>query len=100
MNSEKALHLEPLLEKLYTREYMPTEGDIGLICQLARESLREDKIVLQLRLPVVVVGDVHGQFFDLLEIFRMAGRAPVACGERSTRTTCSWVTMWTVGSTL
>lgn len=26
--------------------------------------------------PVVVVGDTHGQFHDLLEIFKIAGPAP------------------------
>jgi hypothetical protein len=26
--------------------------------------------------PVVVVGDTHGQFHDLIEIFKIAGRAP------------------------
>jgi hypothetical protein len=28
------------------------------------------------RAPVVVVGDTHGQFHDLMEIFKIAGNAP------------------------
>lgn len=99
MNLEKAKQLDPLIEKLYTREYMPTEGDIELICRLARESLAKDPIVLQVSVPVVIVGDVHGQFFDLLEIFRMVGRAPVDWSEPSSRTTSSWATTWTAAST-
>ena len=29
-----------------------------------------------MRAPVVVVGDTHGQFHDLMEIFKIAGNAP------------------------
>ncbi|CAZ85736.1 unnamed protein product [Tuber melanosporum] len=32
--------------------------------------------VVQIMAPVTVVGDIHGQFFDMLEIFKIAGYCP------------------------
>jgi hypothetical protein len=43
----------------------------------AREVLRNEPKVLQISSPVIIVGDIHGQFFDLLEIFKIAGKPPV-----------------------
>jgi serine/threonine-protein phosphatase PPG1 len=37
--------------------------------------MRESNVV-HVRAPVTVVGDIHGQFFDLIEIFKIGGFCP------------------------
>lgn len=37
--------------------------------------MRESNVV-HVASPVTVVGDIHGQFHDLIEIFRIGGSAP------------------------
>lgn len=32
--------------------------------------------VVHIQAPVTVVGDIHGQFYDLLEIFKIGGFCP------------------------
>ena len=41
-----------------------------------RDLLSREPNVASVRAPVTIVGDTHGQFHDLVEIFRIAGRAP------------------------
>jgi hypothetical protein len=41
----------------------------------AREILVEESNVQPVRVPVVVCGDVHGQFHDLMELFRIGACA-------------------------
>jgi serine/threonine-protein phosphatase PPG1 len=52
------------------------ESVIEAICAKAKELLMKESNVVHISAPVTVVGDIHGQFFDLLEIFKIGGQCP------------------------
>ena len=47
-----------------------------LLCNRVRELLLEESNVHLVQSPVTVCGDIHGQFWDVLEIFRQGGEVP------------------------
>ena len=52
------------------------ERDLKLLCDKAKEYLLEESNVQPVCAPVTICGDIHGQFFDLLELFRTGGELP------------------------
>jgi hypothetical protein len=42
----------------------------------AREVFIKESNVQMVNAPVTLVGDLHGQFYDLLELFRIGGKPP------------------------
>lgn len=63
------------LAQLRECKYLP-EADIKALCELVRSILVEESNVQPVASPVAVCGDIHGQFYDLLELFRVGGEAP------------------------
>ena len=52
-------------------------ADRGGVCpHQAREVLNEESNVQTVRAPVIICGDIHAQFHDLMEIFRIGGPCP------------------------
>jgi serine/threonine-protein phosphatase 4 catalytic subunit len=49
------------------------ESEVKMLCTKAREILVEESNVQCVDSPVTICGDIHGQMFDLLELFRVGG---------------------------
>lgn len=69
--SELARHQETLLNGKAL-----TEKEIERLCHKAREILSREENVPSVPAPVTIVGDIHGQLYDLLELFKIGGQLP------------------------
>ncbi|CAE6952534.1 PP2A4 [Symbiodinium sp. KB8] len=53
-----------------------SEENVRKLTDRAREVFVAEPNVQPVRAPVTLVGDLHGQFYDLLELFRIGGKPP------------------------
>ena len=56
-----------------------SESEVSHICSMYREIAMEESNIHRIDPPVSIVGDLHGQFYDLLELFRVNGMPPDVC---------------------
>jgi serine/threonine-protein phosphatase 2A catalytic subunit len=63
------------LDLLYNLKPLPEE-DVKTLCLHARRILEKEENVHMVRSPVTLVGDIHGQWDDLIELFRIGGEVP------------------------
>lgn len=73
--------LEQLLEVRGNRsgkEVHLAEEDIMLLCVQSREVFVNQPTFLELETPIKIVGDIHGQYYDLLRIFEFCEFPPNA----------------------
>ncbi|KAI9651746.1 MAG: hypothetical protein M1831_000496 [Alyxoria varia] len=67
--------LDKAIEQLRACKPIP-EPQVREICYKARELLIEEGNVVGVDAPVTICGDIHGQFHDLMELFRVGGSIP------------------------
>jgi len=53
-----------------------SEAEVKMVCLRARDLMLQQPMLLELQAPIKIVGDVHGQFHDLLRIFEYGGFPP------------------------
>jgi len=53
-----------------------SENQVKDLCEKAKEILINEENVQHVSSPVTICGDVHGQFHDLLELFKVGGMCP------------------------
>jgi len=53
-----------------------SDVEVKWLCEKAKEILSSESNVVNVRSPVTVCGDLHGQFHDLLELFKIGGKPP------------------------
>ena len=55
-----------------------SQNEIIWLINQSKEIIANQSIFLELESPMNVCGDIHGQFYDLLKIFNVAGIPPTA----------------------
>lgn len=78
MARENNNDLDPELwiTKLQTQHDILPERLLKAACHRLKSILVDENNVQPVLLPVVICGDIHGQFFDLLELFNIGGKIP------------------------
>ena len=67
--------LDRQIEQLFDCKPL-TELEVRQLCEKAKEIFADEANVQPVQAPVTVCGDIHGQFHDLIELFRIGGKAP------------------------
>lgn len=68
-------NVEEVLRKIKKKEFIE-EMSVKQLCDKAKEVLAKEANVTRVETPVTVCGDIHGQYYDLLELFKIGGDAP------------------------
>lgn len=73
----KKTHMSGTSKRKQQRDKLPmTASEIKFVLAKARSIFLDQPNLLRLSPPVKIVGDIHGQFFDLIRIFNSCGYPP------------------------
>eukprot|EP01136_Pigoraptor_vietnamica_P040893 Opistho-1_new@1183 len=69
------MNIDEWIEIAKQCKYLP-ENDLKKLCDMVIEILVEESNVQPVSSPVTICGDIHGQFYDMEELFRTGGQVP------------------------
>jgi serine/threonine-protein phosphatase 2A catalytic subunit len=72
---EHLISADAQIEKLMQCK-MLTEAELIVMIDKCKEILEKEPNCVRVRAPVTICGDTHGQFYDLMELFKMGGQLP------------------------
>ena len=75
LNQAEVDELDSQIARILSMECLSEKECVGL-CEKAKQVLAAEPNVQPVRAPVTVCGDLHGQFYDLQELFRIGGSPP------------------------
>lgn len=86
LSAIKSIDIDDMIKRLLdaayggkvTKTVCLKNAEITAICQAAREVFLSQPALLELAPPVKIVGDIHGQYTDLIRMFEMCGFPPNA----------------------
>ena len=67
--------VDEILGKIKDNQFIE-ESSVKFLCDKAKEILAKESNLTRIDSPVTICGDIHGQFYDLLELFKIGGDAP------------------------
>ena len=86
MGNPKSIDLDDMIKRLLDAGYSAKitkavclkNAEITAICMAVKEVLLAQPALIELSAPVKIIGDVHGQYTDLIRMFEMCGFPPNA----------------------
>ncbi|KRF98218.1 serine/threonine-protein phosphatase beta isoform isoform X2 [Drosophila tropicalis] len=83
--SDFDLNVDSLIQRLLEmrscrtgKQVQMTEAEVRGLCLKSREIFLQQPILLELEAPLIICGDIHGQYTDLLRLFEYGGFPPAA----------------------
>lgn len=67
--------LDAWIERLLKCQLL-NEAEVLQLCEKSKELYKSESNVQPVRAPVTICGDIHGQFHDLMELFKISGQPP------------------------
>lgn len=65
-------NIDKWIETLQKCKFLP-ENEFKQLCNICKDLFFEESNVQPIASPVIVCGDIHGQFYDLIELFKIGG---------------------------